>query len=192
VFALRSLDVLGVPLLVAVGDFSAVAGGTGGTVAANHAAYFDGVRWQAFGAGLSGTIRRLKTVDLGSGPELYAGGYFALGGGVARLHPGGFASFAPDLFAPTIFGVSSHAADLVAFDAGSGPTLHATGYFASSNGVALGNVASLGPSGWTPLGAGLTGFGYALAVFDDGFGPELFVGGSFSKAGGLTSPNLAK
>ena len=189
---LCSLPFGGVPTLVLGGDFSAIAGASGGATPTNHVAQWTGVRWSPFGAGLAGTVRRLKTLDLGQGPELYAGGYFATGGGVAVRTAGGFSAFAGDLSAVTIFGIASHAADFEAFDSGSGPELYAVGYFQSSGGATLGNVARLQGGAWSPLGAGLSGFGYALAVFDDGSGPGLFVGGSFASAGGLPSPNLAR
>src|SRR5439155_155553 len=78
-------------------------------------------------------------------------------------------------------GVDGYVKAFSVFDDGSGPALHAGGFFTSAGGVAANNIARWDGTSWSPLGSGVsaqTGDPVsALAVFDDGTGPKLYAGG---------------
>jgi len=69
------------PALYAGGSFT-----TAGGAAGNHIAKWNGSSWSALGSGMSGmnsSVWALTVFNDGSGPALYAGGYFGTAGGVA-------------------------------------------------------------------------------------------------------------
>ncbi|TVQ64130.1 MAG: hypothetical protein EA378_00145, partial [Phycisphaerales bacterium] len=67
------------PALYAGGSFT-----TAGGVEVNRVARWNGSAWSALegpsGIGVNGTVRALAVFDDGSGPALYAGGYFSTAG----------------------------------------------------------------------------------------------------------------
>jgi hypothetical protein len=151
--------------------------------------------------GVGGTISDLLTVDLGSGPRLYAAGNFAAIGdavatGVARFDGSTWSALgagidvsSPDVLSPAMV------SRLVAVDFG-GPKVCALGSFHSAGGQSARGVALWDGASWDVLGGGPIpppGQDLSLlwaAVFDDGSGPRLFVGGSLRSEGG-TDPYLA-
>ena len=77
------------PALYAGGLFTTADGTT-----VNNVAKWNGSHWEALGSGMSGPgwVKALAVFDDGSGPALYAGGYFtAAGGTAANLSRGGMA-----------------------------------------------------------------------------------------------------
>lgn len=146
-------------------------------------------------AGPNDQVAALATLDIGSGPELYAlGGFSAvdempmkmaakwdgvswkpLGDGLRGPYVGLFERWA-----------------LAAFDDGSGPAVYAGGTFLMSGTAWVNHVARWDGARWSPLGAGTDGPVDALAVYDDGDGPALIAGGGFTTAGGVSAINIAR
>jgi len=56
---------------------------TVGSVTASHIARWDGVHWEALGAGLNGSVYGMAAFDDGTGPALFVAGNFSTAGGVA-------------------------------------------------------------------------------------------------------------
>ncbi len=198
--ALAVIDAGGGPRLYAGGTFTSAGGAS-----ANRIAMWSGSSWTPLGVGMSPfagsscTVHALAVFDDGSGPALYAGGFFESAGGVvvnnvAKWDGANWTALGSgvDELGPARGSVSV----LGVFDDGTGPALYAGGRFDLAGGVAASNIAKWDGSTWTPLGGGLSGASAglvrALAVHDDGSGPALFVGGGFATAGGLAASNIAK
>jgi hypothetical protein len=70
--------------------------------------------------GLGGIVRSLVVFDDGSGPALYAGGYFTAPGGVAAH---GIAKWNGSSWSPLGSGMNGYVSALAVFDDGSGPAV---------------------------------------------------------------------
>jgi len=148
-------------------------------------------------------VQRVASIDLGdgSGPTLFATGFFDLVGGVtvaslARWNgkawvdaSGGF----PGSSLGAYLGLFGH--DL---DADGAAELVCVGNFLRAGGTAVGRVASYDGTAWSAVGLmaatrGLNAEASSAVLFDhDGDGREsLIVGGAFSQAGGVPAPGLA-
>ena len=177
-------------------------------MAANgHVSRWDGASWSPLGSGMSTTfnpsfVHALASFDDGSGPALYAGGYFLSGGGapgtsaIARWDGSSWSGLAGGMDAG---GSIPSVTALTVFDDGSGtgPALYAGGRFTSAGGLPVNNIAKWDGTSWSTLGSGLSGsqpIVRAMAVFDDGSGggPALFAGGGFSSAGGVPATRIAR
>ncbi len=178
------------------GGFFLEAGG----VEARNIAKWDGLKWAALGAGLSGSPRSFTTIDLPgeSEPALYVGGFFHEAG---DLRSPNFAKWNGTDWSTTGNGMAGYyptiVLDLEPFDVemGGGAQLYAGGSFNTAGGIAANSIAEWNGSGWSPVGDGISGSDsavYDLAVFDDGTGPALHAGGIFQTAGGLPAKNVAK
>ena len=135
----------GTPLLVAGGSFAAL-----GT---DWIAGWNGTNWVTFGIGIqtfsngmffSGSVQTVGAFDLGSGPVLVAGGLFTHAGGLpmtslAQWNGTAWSSLGNFDGTPIVPSVLA----LAMFDDGTGPKLHAGGYFASAGGVPASNFARL-------------------------------------------------
>src|SRR5215207_5437996 len=80
VFALAVFDDGQGPALYAGGEFLSAGGAS-----AAHVARWDGATWSTLGApgsGTNGPVATLQVFDDGSGPALYAGGFFTSAGGI--------------------------------------------------------------------------------------------------------------
>jgi hypothetical protein len=179
------------PVLYAGGEFTSAGG-----VSAEHIAKWDGSSWSALGTGMSApaSVNSLSVFDDGSGPALYAGGYFDTAGGVAA---NGIAKWNGSSWSALGSGLSSpHGASsveaLTVFDDGSGPALYVGGLFSTAGGGAANYMAKWNGSSWSALGSGMSGTVSAFAVFDDGSGPALYAGGTFTTAGGVAAKDIAK
>ncbi len=156
----------------------------------------------AGGNGLSDTVFELEVVDLGTGPALYAGGYFNNAGGVAAEQVARWDGTSWSPLGSGLDGTFMSDTDCVrafqAYDDGSGPALYAGGVFHKAGSVPASNIARWNGSSWSALGSGASygsfdsGAVHALAVFDDGTGRALYAAGSFSVAGGLDANAIAK
>lgn len=159
---------------------------------------WNGSYWSSVGGGMttsafSPLVLALSAFDDGTGPALYAGGYFSFAGGVpansiAKWNGSSWSAL-PGL--PT----NSIVAAITAFDDGTGPALYAGGDVTMPGTVAATDVVKWDGTNWTPLGSGLGGSAHhvrALNVFDDGTGLALYAGGVFSTAGGVSATNIAK
>lgn len=146
-------------------------------------------------SGVSGTIRAFHRFDdgSGSGPALYAGGFFLEAGGrpanrVAKWNGQSWSALAE--------GTNNGVLALADFDdgTGGGPALYASGIFTVAGGAPAKSIAKWNGQSWSSLGNGMNGSVDALAVFDDGSGAgaELYAGGSFTSAGGMGAQRIAK
>jgi hypothetical protein len=188
------------PALYAGGYFT-IAGG----LLVNGVAKWDGAGWSALsgpaGTGVGGLreVWALAVYDDGAGPALYAGGRFTTAGGVlangvAKWDGAGWSA----LSGPAGTGVSGTGGvrALAAYDDGGGPSLYASGLFASAGGLTVNNVARWDGTAWStlagPAGTGASSWVEALAVHDDGGGAALYAGGSFTTAGGVPMSGIAR
>jgi len=188
VYALASFDDGSGPALYAGGDFTAA-----GSTAAKNLARWDGASWTALDpSGMAGHVFALAAFDDGSGPALYAGGWFYAAGGVSAS---GIARWNGSAWTPLGSGVAGGAgfvSALAIYDDGSGPALFAAGSFSSAGGTSASNVAKWDGASWSALGSGVDSDVFALAVHDDGSGPALFAGGRFENAGGGGAVGIAR
>jgi len=183
-----------------------------GATSGSQVVAFDGSSWNSIGGtffrtqsptNLAAAVQRVASIDLGdgSGPTLFATGFFDLVGGVtvaslARWNgkawvdaSGGF----PGSSLGAYLGLFGH--DL---DADGAAELVCVGNFLRAGGTAVGRVASYDGTAWSAVGLmaatrGLNAEASSAVLFDhDGDGREsLIVGGAFSQAGGVPAPGLA-
>ncbi|MCY2960032.1 MAG: hypothetical protein NTY35_07685 [Planctomycetota bacterium] len=176
------------PALYVAGNFTVIGG-----VGAVGFARWNGSAWSAPAAAPTYQVRRLRVLDLGTGPALYAANTILTladhgvptGNYVSRWTGSSWQPLGPAF--------SNDVEDIAVFDAGSGPALYATGDFQTNGGTQLGFIARWDPVGssWLPIG-GMNSSGASLAVHDDGSGPQLYVGGYFSAAGGVPANRIAR
>ncbi|MCC5823455.1 MAG: hypothetical protein LAT64_05840 [Phycisphaerales bacterium] len=149
--------------------------------------------------GFNGALRDLVVFDDGSGPALYAAGFFTQAGStvVNRVARWDGSEWSP-LVGPNGVGIggSNEVAALAVFDDGHGPALYAAGNFLTAGGISVNRIAKWDGHEWSalagPEGVGLNNIAYALAVYDDGGGPALYVGGRFTIAGGIAVGRVAR
>lgn len=187
VHALVSYDDGTGPMLYAGGEFSSAGG-----VPASKIARWNGTAWSAVGGGMnsSGSVRKLAVYDSGSGPQLYAAGFFSSAGGVAASGIARWNGSAWSSLGWTLSGISA----LLVHDDGSGAKLYVGGSFTNAAGVPANRIARWDGTAWSAVGSGIGGTSgsvHALCTHDDGSGPKLFVGGSFTSAGGVPAQNIA-
>ncbi|MBX3322948.1 MAG: hypothetical protein KF757_08155 [Phycisphaeraceae bacterium] len=176
---------------------------TAGGVTVSDVARWDGSAWSALAGpgGLimfgSGSVTNLIAFNDGSGPALYASGFFSsIGGmtvnGIARWDGTTWSA----LSGPGGVGVgpagTGDVRAFAVFDDGSGPALYVGGNFTSIAGYPATTIARWDGSTWSGPATGTNGTIWALTSFDDGAGPALYAGGSFITAGGVTVNNIAK
>src|SRR6202158_5493601 len=144
-------------------------------------------------------VHALAVFADGSGPALYAGGFFTQAGGVAANHIARWDGTQWSPLGSGMQGVGSSFTAVLAltvFDDGRGPALYAGGRFATAGGVEVNGIARWDGTQWSALGGGVTGGAsaavYALTVFDDGRGPAPYAGGNFTIAGGLEINRIAR
>ena len=197
VFATAVFDDGTGPALYVGGEFSTAGGGAGSRIAK-----WNGSSWSALGSGLtipgSGAagVAALAVFDDGSGPALYAGGYFTTAGGVTVNHIAKWDGLVWSALG-TGMGATDTVNALAVFDDGSGPALYAAGRISSAGGVAAMNIAKWNGTSWSGLGSTMTAVHYvpvvsSLTVFDDGAGPALYVGGLFTSVAGVAVNHIAK
>lgn len=180
------------PALYAGGNFASA----GGVADTKGIARWDGSGWSAVGSGVVGDVRIIKTLDLGGGPSLHAGGLFSTLGAVTASI---VAVWDGSAWSPLPAGTASPSVihDLDAFDKGAGPTLHAIGTFATPDGPVEG-VARHDGTDWAMLGevSGGATLGSSqekrrIAAFEFADGPRLAVGGSFDTIGDIHVGGIA-
>jgi len=123
---------------------------------------------------------------------------FGAGGvrfGTSVLH----AQICEPIWDPTVGvpGMDGPVQKLAVFDDGTGPALHAGGFFAEAGGVGANNIAKWNGTSWEPLAGGLTYPGVnpwigSLLAADNLDPPALFVGGYFQFADDVYSPRIAQ
>jgi hypothetical protein len=143
-------------------------------------------------------VKALRIFDDGTGPALYAGGYFDHAGiGVAANF---IARWNGSVWSPLSSEVNGAVTAFAVFDDPAGSVLYAGGSFTSAGGVSANLIAMWNGLTWSPLGDGLSGPSItypqvaALAVVDDpsSQGPDVYAGGLFTTAGGRHSSNIAE
>jgi trimeric autotransporter adhesin len=165
---------------------------TAGGVNANHIARWDGQEWTPLGEGMSSVgfaaVTDLVVFDDGTGPALYAAGFFTQAGGetVNRI-----ARWDGEAWSPLGTGMDNAVQALAVFDDGSGPALYAGGWFTTAGGELVNHIARWDGEQWTGLSGGTDYPVEALTVFDDGDGPVLVAGGAFTIAGGISANRVA-
>jgi trimeric autotransporter adhesin len=191
VYALASYDA-GSGLELYAGGWFLTAGGT----AAAHVARRTSTGWASLGSGIGGpgaSVFTMSVFDDGSGPALYVAGTFDAAGGlavnsIARWNGSSWSDVGGGLLRAN--GTSGVVYDLLVWDDGGGPALHAAGLFAAAGGVPARNLARWRNNAWTEFGGGYQGIysggccPYKMHVHDDGSGPALFVAGEAATVGG--------
>lgn len=192
VWALAVFDEGTGPAVYAGGGFAAAGG-----VLVNGIAKWNGDTWTELsgpsGIGVSGQVQALEVFDDGSGPALYAGGYFEIAGG---LQVNGIAKWNGSewsaLEGPSGVGVNGAVRALAVFDDGNGSALYAGGAFTTAGGVAVNRIAKWDGNSWVPVGTGFDGAVNSLTVVDLGSGASLYAGGEFTRAGGVGVNRVAR
>lgn len=192
--ALCVIDQVGLPTLVAGGEFE-FAGGQ----QARNIAMWDGSAWSPMGNGFSDQCLALVVADLGSGPELFAGGRFASDGiyspGDSQFF-GRIAKWAGNDWVPLIgssgTGTNGPVNDLAHLEDGNSSLLVVGGAFSSAGGSPANHIATWDGQEWSALGFGTNDSVHTVCVFDDGSGPAIYAGGVFTVAGGVPVNYVAK
>ena len=207
VFALARYDDGGGPALYAAGSFTSLGG-----VSANAIAKWTGSTWAPLGFGVgrldpTGTplptvVAALVVFDGGSGPELYAGGFFNRAGNstadarsIARWNGSRWALVGEGLDTYAItddFGTyvrPTGVQALTVYDDGTGPALYATG--STSGGSPFASIARWNGTRWSPVGGGLGDAGTGGMAMTAHAG-ELYVAGGFATAGGRGANGIAR
>ncbi len=171
------------PALYAAGSFT-----TAGGVSANRIARWDGTSWGSLGDGLGdGGVRALAVFDNGSGPALYAAGWFTLAGGreasrIAKWDGKDWQSLAGGLDG-----------GIYALEVLEGPDrslLVAGGVFESADGEPASRLAAWNGRHWQEFGQA-SGAVYALEVDRSDNSQVLFAGGDFEAINGVPMGRLA-
>ena len=143
-------------------------------------------------AGMNDRVTSLAIYDSGSGPTLYASGFFSQAGGAAADRFVRWTGTNWQQVGPGGFGAST----MLVHDDGSGPALFIGGGFNVVSGVPYGYIVKWDGTQFTPVGGGMDNNVDSLAVFDeDGPGPQppvLIAGGSFTTAGGVPANRIAR
>jgi hypothetical protein len=149
------------PLLVVGGTFELA---ENGNAFVNHVASWNGTSWSPIGGGLPGTgdgdfsvhVTSLASFDSGTGPRLYAGGNFEVGG-VPNADVAVWDGFSWQPLGFTGTTADGVVTDLIVHDDGSGPALYVAGDFDGIVGVPnSANVARWDGSAWSSLAGGPT------------------------------------
>jgi hypothetical protein len=163
------------PALYAGGTFTRAGG-----VRAFNVAKWNGQAWSTLGSGLvlagqngDGVVFSLVPFDDGTGPALYAAGFFDRAGGVPVA---GVARWDGSSWSAVSGGYWGSFRGLKVYDSGAGPVLVAAGEFGPAYPRLTTGVVQWNGSGWSPLGSEIDFHSEKLAVGDLGHGPELFVG----------------
>lgn len=185
------------PGLYAAGDFT-----TAGGISARRVAKWDGAFWEPLvGFTTNGTndiVRALTVFDDGTGPALYAGGWFTTAGGVQVNRVARWDGVAwSALEGASGVGLDDQVYSLTVFDDGQGPALYVGGRFAAAGGVPAKRLAKWDGVNWSPVtplkeidGSGIVVL--ALVGFNDGTGSALYAGGNFKVAGPVPSSFIAR
>lgn len=174
-FALAQANFGGVSVLVMGGGFSAVDG-----VAASNIAAWDGAQWFPLGAGLNSQVEDLEVFDDGSGPAVYAVGYFTIAGGKPARNAARWNGVS---WSATPVDPAAHIRRLVVHDDGTGPALYSAEALADESACVLARWTG---DAWAPVSP-LVPFcsdkldtgPRAMASYDDGSGPAIYVSGDF-------------
>jgi len=186
-YALASFDDGSGPALYVGGSFDSI-----NAVPMNGIARWNGSTWSPLGSGLGESyaeVQALAVFDDGTGPALYAAGYFDSVGGVSAAN---IAKWNGSSWSALGGGLDAVATSLGVFDDGSGAALYAGGSFTNAGGQSAAHIAKWNGSSWSSLAGGTDGSVDSLQVWNDGGGTALFAGGKFTNAGGQPSNHFAR
>ncbi len=165
--------------LYATGAFTSVGTNFNGDTAASAIARWSGTSWETSFGGLQSGGLTLATLDDGTGPALYVGGYFNAAGGQSADRA---AKYSSSGWSAVGFGLNSAPLDFEVFDDGTGPALYACGYFSNA-----GSFAKYIPGlNWVAVAGGTSGT-ETMAVFPNAGQPALWLGAGTSSAGDVGS-----
>lgn len=148
--------------------------------------------WAAGGNfGTENEVKALAVFDDGSGPALYAGGFFTTAGGESANY---IAKWNGSSWSPMGSGMDAWVDSLAVFNDTGGDALYAGGNFTTAGGLPANRIAKWNGSTWSALGPGLNAAVYELAIVDDGGGDALYAGGAFNnvEGGGTPLSKIAK
>ena len=141
----------------------------------------------------------LAVHDDGSGPAVYAAGYFTRAGNTPISY---LARLEGSQWAPVGDELDEQAFSLATCDdwPGLGPQLFVGGGFRHAGALEASSIARWDGASWAPLGAGVSISGkpyswvFSMAFVPDAFGegPALFAGGAFDPAGEMPAMNVAQ
>jgi hypothetical protein len=153
----------------------------------NGMARWDGFSWSHVGTGMTLSegwcctgVAALAAFDDGSGPALYAGGFFHQAGN-AHVHSlarwngttwsavGGLLAYVEPTWADFV-----NVFDLAVFNDGSGAALYVGGEFHAAGGVVVNNLARW-DGAWSAVDGGVGDYVHSLSPFNDGSKPMLIV-----------------
>ena len=181
----------GGPMLYIGGTFNTVDGRP-----AKNFARWNGSGWESVGGGVNGVIWAMTVADVGSGPRLFLGGSFTLGGGAVTL--ANVCTWNGVTFADVGGGVNAPVYSLLNVPGGAGPNdlVVIGGSFITAGGITSGGFGINAKRVVTWNGAGFLALS---SGFDDGivFDLELFNGlihacGTFFASGGTTMHEIAR
>lgn len=155
-------------------------------------ARWDGYEWATLGRGTDGDIFSVLAGPTASPSVLYVGGEFHQIEGVPARH---VAAWDGRRWNALGEGPGGPVDKLEMYDAGSGPSLIAGGWFPyAADGSTAYHIARWNGLDWTALGEGIDDLAgvYAMKEFDDGNGPVLFVSGVFETPGGSQVYKVAR
>lgn len=167
-----------------------------GGVPASNIARWNGQEWSPVGAGIGGEfVDSLAVFDdgSGSGPMLYAGGYFSTAGGVEARN---IARWNGSQWEQVGGGINGFVIALRVIDVGNSghPVLFAGGAFTEAGGMSIRSLAAWDGIAWAPVGGDASNTVYSLGAFDDGQGggASLIAGGDFRTIGNVSANRIAK
>jgi hypothetical protein len=150
---------------------------------AMHIARWNGVRWQALGAGIDGPensnnspIIALQSADV----QLIVGGHFSEAGGTPAAN---IAAWDGESWSALGAGLDGSVEALTMY----GGSLVAGGAFLTSDGNTLNCIAEWNGTTWAPFGAGFDGHVHHLIVLDG----RLYAGGTFTHSGAQVLNRIA-
>jgi hypothetical protein len=165
-------------------------------------AKWDGATWTIMPGVFDNQVYVLRSVDMGAGPTLYAGGRFEQISGQPRLYLARWTGTEWAQVWSTVSMYSSPFTGVFAIevfdeDGDRQPEMFVGGGFHSVNGVPCFSLARWDGSSWSGFGPLSGDILYApgvstLVVHDDGSGPALIVGGRFDTVAGVTVNSIAK
>ncbi|MFI4917558.1 MAG: hypothetical protein ACIAS6_13770 [Phycisphaerales bacterium JB060] len=185
----RGLGLGGESELWMYGRFEEVAG-----IDTDRLAVYDGQQIRAASGGFDAWVRDVLVTGVGDQAVVYVAGEFGTAPGVdatsiAVRRDGQWEALGE--FNGLIF-------DLIMFDGGQGPQLHACGRFTEVDGQPISGIARWDGASWQSLAEGIPGptgfmpYVWTMAEYDDGRGPALYVGGQFTRAGLVPVSGLAR
>lgn len=145
--------------------------------------------WVAVPGSPDGEVDDLAVFDEGTGPRLFACGYFSNAGGVTAP---GIARWDGVVWSSLGSGLSPASAySMVPHEENGVTVLYVTGSFTRAGGRPANHVARWDGVAWSPLAGGLDQ-DFRLVSFDSGHGPELYAYGRFKLPGSNTFHELAR